>query len=62
MNDPIRVEQVENGWLTETWDHNPSPSVKTTHVFEIMDDLLQHILDHFVDGSKVVVERIGKGS
>lgn len=62
MNDPIRIEQVENGFLAETWDHAPSPSVKTTHVFEVMDDLLQHILKHFEDGGKVTIIRVGEGS
>lgn len=59
---PIRIEEVENGFLIETWESGPNPREKTTFIFEKMVDMLQHIFDHFGYEGRIIIESIGEGT
>ena len=53
---PVRIEEVENGFLIETWEPGPNPREKTTFIFERMGDMLQHIFDHFGYEGQIIIK------
>jgi len=60
-NDPIHIEEVENGFLVECWVEGPNPRTKITHIFESMGDLLQHVFNHFDYEGRVLIQTLTKG-
>ena len=59
-NEPVHIEAVENGFLVECWLEGGNPRTKNTHVFEIMDDMLQHVFNHFGYDGRVLIQTIAK--